>query len=112
MLGVYSCFSRHGFKTKDEYSQIGRRVTGGKDIETKIAVKKLILSVTTLRKNSIGDNDLLIESGILDSLGILKLVTAIEEKFNVEVLDEELIPENFHTIRDITDFIGRKQRLK
>ncbi len=75
-------------------------------------IKQLIVSITTEPKASLGVDDLLIESGILDSLGILKLIAAIEEKYDFKVLDEDLIPENFYTIRDIKNFIERKQRLK
>ena len=55
---------------------------------------------------------MLIESGIIDSLGILKLVSAIEEKLKIEVLDEELIPENFQTVNDIVKLIESKQKVK
>lgn len=63
----------------------------------------------TNHKGSIGDELLLIESGRLDSLGILKLVSAIEEKFGINVCDEELIPENFQTVDDIMRLIESKQ---
>ena len=47
-------------------------------------------------------------NGPLDSLGVLRLVAFIEEKFHVRVEDEELVPENFQTVRQIAEYIHRK----
>ena len=51
-------------------------------------------------------NDSLLESGIIDSLGILKLVTFIEDKFEMRIEAEELIPENFETLFAIVNMIS------
>lgn len=50
----------------------------------------------------------LIESGVVDSLGIQKLVAHLESGFRIEILDEELLPENFETIGAIDRFLERK----
>lgn len=57
---------------------------------------------------SLVDDDSLFASGIIDSLGILRLVSFLEQKFNIEITDEEMIPENFETINKMRDFIGQK----
>jgi acyl carrier protein len=57
---------------------------------------------------NIGRGDNLIESGIIDSLGILRLLEYLESKFSINISDEELIPENFESIEAIESFIGRK----
>ena len=44
---------------------------------------------------NLDENQSLLESGIIDSLGIMKLVTFIEDEFQLKISDEELIPENF-----------------
>lgn len=51
----------------------------------------------------------LIENGVVDSLGLFMLVSFLEEQFGVEILDEELVPENFATIGALMKFIERKQ---
>lgn len=51
----------------------------------------------------------LIENGVVDSLGLFMLVGFLEEQFGVEILDEELLPENFATIGALMKFIERKQ---
>jgi acyl carrier protein len=59
--------------------------------------------------SSLGDADSLLERGIVDSTGILELVTHIEEKYGIHVLDKELLPANLDSINAIADFIERKR---
>jgi len=54
-------------------------------------------------------NQPLISSGILDSLGLLQLMSFIKQQFGVAVQDGEVIPDNFQTIRRISTFIEGKQ---
>ena len=48
----------------------------------------------------------LIENDVIDSLGIMKLVALIEERFGAEVPDEQLLPENFVSIRAMSNLIA------
>ncbi|MBN2038782.1 MAG: acyl carrier protein [Spirochaetes bacterium] len=50
----------------------------------------------------------LLESGIIDSTGVLELVMFIEEKYSVTIDDEELIPENLDGINNIVNFLKNK----
>lgn len=50
-----------------------------------------------------------LESGIIDSTGILELVTYLEETFGITVEDEELIPENLDSISNVVKYLERKQ---
>jgi acyl carrier protein len=50
----------------------------------------------------------LIDSGIMDSTGVLELVGFIEESFEIQVDDTELVPENFDSVDKITAYIQRK----
>ncbi len=47
----------------------------------------------------------LLDSGIVDSLGILDLVGFIGEQFGIEAQDEDLVPENFDSIDALTRFV-------
>lgn len=47
-------------------------------------------------------------SGLLDSTGFLGLITFAEERFAVTIADDEVIPENFDTLRRMAGFIERK----
>lgn len=60
------------------------------------------------RQNPPGDTDPLLDSGLVDSLGVLELVQFVTETFGVIVSDEDLNPENFESIRSLADFVMRK----
>jgi acyl carrier protein len=51
----------------------------------------------------------LIETGIVDSLGIMHLVEFIESEYGVKIEDEELVPENFGTIGAIAGLVEAKR---
>jgi acyl carrier protein len=74
-----------------------------------LQIRKFILDKFPLaRKQQIKDSDPLLESGVLDSLGVLDLVSFVEQEFSVHVADEELVPENFQTIDRIAAFVESK----
>jgi acyl carrier protein len=50
----------------------------------------------------------LIESGIMDSTGVLELVEYLETTFEIKVEDEELVPENLETVNNIVKFLASK----
>ncbi len=54
------------------------------------------------------NNDSFIENGIIDSTGVLELVSFVEEKFNFRIKDEEIIPDNLDSIKNLTTFIQKK----
>jgi acyl carrier protein len=59
------------------------------------------------RSVNIDPNQDLLGAGILDSLGILQLVAFIEEKFGVQVPDEDVIFENFQSINALAGYLER-----
>ena len=62
-----------------------------------------------VKKRGLRDEDFLLTSGIIDSLGVLDIVSFMEAEFTVNVADEELIPENFQSIDRMAAFVVRKQ---
>lgn len=44
-------------------------------------------------------------SGVIDSMGVLELVTFIEERYEVEISDQDTVPENLDTIDRIVRFV-------
>jgi acyl carrier protein len=50
----------------------------------------------------------LIERGVVDSMGILSLVSFVEGEYGVEIQDEELVPQHFGTIGGIADLVRSK----
>ena len=55
----------------------------------------------------IEENDPLIDSGILDSLGILKLLSFFDEELDVDISGDEIRPENFVNIGVISELIQK-----
>jgi len=57
----------------------------------------------------LADGDSFLEMGIIDSTGVLELVDFLEREHGVQVADEELVPENLDSIRNLVTFLERKQ---
>ena len=49
-----------------------------------------------------------LESGIIDSTGILELIAFLEEKYGITVDDEEIVPENLDSLKNLSVFLERK----
>ncbi|HZR01928.1 MAG TPA: acyl carrier protein [Burkholderiales bacterium] len=56
------------------------------------------------------NDDSFIERGIIDSTGVLELVAFLEEKYQVQIHGEDLVPANLDTIRNIMLFVERKRQ--
>jgi acyl carrier protein len=51
-----------------------------------------------------------LRTGVLDSTGILELITFIEDEFSTSFTDEELTSENFDSVDRAVSIIQRKKR--
>ena len=58
--------------------------------------------------DAIPDNQSLLDAGVIDSTGVLELVSFLESTFGIEVHDDEMLPENLDSISAIASFVGRK----
>jgi acyl carrier protein len=58
--------------------------------------------------NQISDTEALTKNGIIDSMGIFRLVAFIEETFNVRVGDEEITNENLESVEAIERLVLSK----
>ncbi|UCD17487.1 MAG: acyl carrier protein [Candidatus Zixiibacteriota bacterium] len=56
----------------------------------------------------IQDDQSLLETGVVDSTGILELVNFLEETFRISIEDEELIPANLDAVSKIADYVSGK----
>ena len=57
------------------------------------------------------DEDLL-DRGTLDSAGVAHLLAFLEDRYAIEVSDEDLVPENFQSVRAISELVSAKRRLQ
>ena len=60
------------------------------------------------KRRVLKDEESLLESGVVDSTGILELIAHLEEHFAVKVEDIEFRAENFDSIERITTFVAKK----
>jgi acyl carrier protein len=56
----------------------------------------------------LGNDDSLLDLGIIDSTGVLELVGFLEHKYQITIEDEELVPENLDSIERLVRFVTRK----
>jgi acyl carrier protein len=56
----------------------------------------------------VADGDSLVDSGIVDSLGVFQLVAFLEDTFAIRIGDDEITPENFSTIAAIERLVDTR----
>lgn len=57
----------------------------------------------------LSDEAELIDSGIVDSMGLFQVVAFLEHEFSIRVEDEDLMIDNFATIAEIASLVRSKQ---
>jgi len=80
-------------------------------LETRELIKNFIKENFLFDSNGadVSDEDSFLENGIVDSTGVLELVSFVEDEFGIEVKDEELIPDNFDSVSKLANYIERKK---
>ena len=59
-------------------------------------------------EGKLANNESFLESGIIDSTGVLELVRFLEATFGIKIADEELIPDNLDSLNKIVAYLQRK----
>jgi acyl carrier protein len=59
-------------------------------------------------KIQITENESLTKNNVLDSTGILEIISFIENRYSFSVQDEEIVPENFDSLQSIRQYIEKK----
>lgn len=57
---------------------------------------------------SLGDDTSFLESGTVDSTGMLELIMFLEEKYNIKVEPQEMLPENLDSVNRAARFLATK----
>ena len=78
---------------------------------TKDAIKAYVAENFLCSNNgfNLSDDTSLLDAGIVDSTGVLELVLFVEERFAIQVLDNEIVPDNFDSINNLTRYIEQKK---
>jgi acyl carrier protein len=56
------------------------------------------------------ENTNLIERGIIDSMSLVRLISFLEENYEIQVQDEDIVPENFSSLNKISRFINDRRK--
>ena len=62
-----------------------------------------------LGNKELANDDPLLDTGVVDSVGIFELVGFLQTTFNVEIQDTEIVPEHFETLDSLAAFVRSKQ---
>lgn len=77
--------------------------------EIKDKVREFVLDAAQRKGlESVTDDESLTENGVIDSLAIFRLVSFLEDNFGVRIADEEIVGENFQSVRAIEGFVADK----
>jgi acyl carrier protein len=74
-------------------------------------VRQFILAnyLFTDDESKLSDSQSLLQSGAMDSTGILELIMFLEENMNLKVADAEMIPANLDSVDNVVGFVERKR---
>jgi acyl carrier protein len=56
----------------------------------------------------LADSDSFLQKGIVDSTGILEVISFLEEKYGIAIKDDELLPANLDSVDNIVNFLDKK----
>jgi acyl carrier protein len=76
--------------------------------EVKKNVYKYVYDNTFASKDKITEDVLIFKEGFLDSMGLVMLITFLEDTFKVKISDSDMIEENFESINAISSFVIKK----
>ena len=79
-----------------------------KTIEDSI-IRFILMTFPRARQKGLDSSMLLLENGVVDSIGVLELVGFLESEFGITVADEDLNADNFRTVEQIGAFVQAKQ---
>lgn len=58
--------------------------------------------------DALAGSDSLIEAGVIDSTGVLELIEYLESNYDIQISDEEVLPDNLDSIERISRFVRAK----
>ncbi|CAD7052376.1 acyl carrier protein [Pseudorhizobium endolithicum] len=73
------------------------------------AVREFIAENFLFRADAdISDDQSLLESGVIDSTGVLELIAFLEATYGISIADEEIVPENLDSVDNMAGYLARK----
>ena len=80
------------------------------NIDIKQSIREFVETSFLFRegREGLADNESLLGAGLIDSTGILELVSYLESAFGIVVQDEEIVPENLDSVGEIAAYVEMK----
>jgi len=72
-------------------------------------IKKFVTEELLNSSLEVGAEDNLLSDGLVDSIGMLRLVSHIEELAQITIPHEDLVIENFQTIKAIVEYLEQRK---
>jgi acyl carrier protein len=89
--------------------EMGRKI----DMLVIEAVKKFLTENECIEPDEdIDPSESLLEEGIIDSVVIVEMISFLEEKFGIEIDEDDLMPENFESFAAINNYVRTKTGCK
>ena len=57
---------------------------------------------------TLDDDESFLEAGVVDSLGVVELVSFVEENYKISVPDDDIVPDNFDSVDNLAAYIARR----
>jgi acyl carrier protein len=64
-----------------------------------------------LKVNDIQEDTSFLDIGIIDSTGVIELISFLEETYGIRVEDEEMVPENLDSLKNVERYVAQKMAL-
>ena len=77
------------------------------DIELEI-YKFIVDNFMFGQAGGLGYDESLLQKGVIDSTGVLELVSFLQDDFKITVEDDEIIPANLETVNGIVTYVSKK----
>ena len=79
--------------------------------ELKTKIKEFIVTEVNPDSNlkQLGDDEPLLDSGIINSLGVLKIMAFLDEAFGIDLSAEQIKLENFKTVNSICSLVEKNK---
>jgi acyl carrier protein len=62
----------------------------------------------TSEQTALKSEDSFMKNGIMDSTGILEMIMFLHDEFGVDVMDDEMVPENLDSVNNVVAFLDKK----
>ena len=78
-------------------------------MDIRLEIHNYLVTELASERDSFTPEENLLAQGIIDSMGILSLVSFMETRFGIKTSDDDMVPENFETLEALRRFVEKKK---